>query len=96
VHATFSAGYEISTTARVDNPTAEPRGECCGQQQEFTMSEAQNANVVPVGPGGIAGRIWRFLVTPFTAGFVYPNTCVEGLDLTDIQNQHEGKLYAKK
>jgi len=31
-----------------------------------------------------------------TAGFVYPNTCVEGLDLTKIQNEQMGKLYDKK
>ena len=38
----------------------------------------------------------RFLVMLSTAGFVFPNACVEGRDLTDIQYQHEGKLYAKK
>jgi hypothetical protein len=60
------------------------------------MAEATNQMVVPVGPGGVAGRIWRFCVMLITLGFVYPNTCVEGLDLTKIQNEHEGKLYSKK
>jgi hypothetical protein len=60
------------------------------------MSETQNPRVGPAGPGGIVGRIWRFLVMLFTAGFVYSNTYVEGRDLTDIQNQYAGKRYAKK
>jgi hypothetical protein len=60
------------------------------------MSEATNPNIVPVGPGGVVGRIWRFIVMLFTAGFVYPNTCVEGLDLTKVQNEQMGKLYDKK
>ncbi len=59
------------------------------------MSEAVNPNLVPVGPGGIAGRIWRFCAMLFTMGFVYPNTCVEGMDLTKIQSEYEGKLYKK-
>ena len=60
------------------------------------MNEALNPNMVPVGPGGIWGRIGRFLVMIFSAGFAYPNTCVEGLDLTAIQNQYQGTLYNKK
>ena len=62
------------------------------------MSQAAttNPNVVPVGPGGFAGRVWRFCVMMVTLGFCYPNVCVEGLDLTRIQTEHEGKLYAKR
>ncbi len=60
------------------------------------MSESVNRNVVPVGPGGFAGRAFRFCVMFITLGFVYPNVCVEGLDLTKIQNETEGKLYTKK
>lgn len=60
------------------------------------MSDAANPNVVPVGPGGLPGRTWRFVVMVLTAGFVYPNTCVEGLDLTKVQNEQMGKLYDKK
>jgi hypothetical protein len=60
------------------------------------MSEVQNSNVVPVGPGGVGGRIWRFFVMVITLGFVYPNTCIEGLDLTSIQNEQQGSLYSKK
>jgi hypothetical protein len=32
----------------------------------------------------------------FTGGFVYPNTFVEGMDLTAIQRETEGSLYEKK
>ena len=64
--------------------------------RSFQMSEAVNPNVVPVGPGGLLGRTWRFIVMVVTMGFVYPNVCVEGLDLTKIQNEYEGKLYTKK
>lgn len=60
------------------------------------MSEANSRNVVPVGPGGIVGRILRFCAMVLTLGFAYPNVCIEGLDLTKIQNEHEGKLYTKK
>lgn len=59
------------------------------------MSESANRYVVPVGPGGTAGRVLRFCVMCITMGFAYPNVCVEGLDLTKIQNEYEGKLYSK-
>jgi hypothetical protein len=60
------------------------------------LNETPNPYVVPIGPGGLLGRTWRFIAMLFTAGFLYPNTCVEGLNLTAIQNQHEGTLYDKK
>jgi hypothetical protein len=60
------------------------------------MSESKRSHVVPVGPGGVAGRVFRFCVMFITLGFAYPNVCIEGLDLTKIQDEYEGKLYAKK
>ena len=48
-----------------------------------------NKNVVPVGPGGVPGHLFRMLVMIFTGGFMYPNTFVEGMDLTAIQKVHQ-------
>lgn len=39
------------------------------------------------------GRIAVFLLT---AGFMYPNVMVEGMDLTQIQAETEGDLYEKQ
>lgn len=39
------------------------------------------------------GRVTAFLLT---AGFMYPNVMVEGMDLTKIQAETEGDLYEKK
>lgn len=61
----------------------------------MSQSTTNNPNVVPVGPGGLPGRLGRFIVMFITLGFAYPNVCVEGLDLTKIQNEYEGKLYNK-
>jgi hypothetical protein len=60
------------------------------------MEETRNPNVVPIGPGGVAGRIFRMIVMVCTGGFLYPNVFVEGLDCTAIQKQSEGTLYDKK
>jgi hypothetical protein len=48
-----------------------------------------NKNVVPVGGGGLPGHLLRMVVMIFTGGFVFPNTFVEGMDLTGIQKLHE-------
>jgi len=42
---------------------------------------------------GYLGRVSVFFLT---AGFAYPNVFVEGLDLTKIQGETQGDLYAKK
>jgi hypothetical protein len=42
------------------------------------------------------GRIGRFIVFLCTAGFMYPNVCVEGLDCTKLQDAQQGTLYDKK
>jgi len=60
------------------------------------MEAGRAQYVVPVGPGGMAGRIGRFLVFLFTAGFFYPNVCIEGMDCTKIQDAMQGTLYDKK
>jgi hypothetical protein len=60
------------------------------------MTETRNPNVVPIGPGGTLGHIGRMIVMVITGGFVYPNTFVEGMDLTAIQKETEGSLYQKK
>ena len=48
-----------------------------------------NKNVVPIGFGGLPGHLLRMLVMICTGGFVYPNTFVEGMDLTALQKTHE-------
>jgi len=60
------------------------------------MEESQNPNMVPVGPGGIPGRIFRMIMMVCTAGFAYPRAFVEGLDCTAIQKRTQGTLYDKK
>jgi hypothetical protein len=60
------------------------------------MAETPNPNIVPIGPGGLAGRAFRMIVMVGTGGFLFPNVFVEGLDCTAIQKQSEGNLYDKK
>jgi hypothetical protein len=60
------------------------------------MEETQNPNMVPIGPGGIAGRIFRMIVMVCTGGFLFPNVFVEGMDCTAIQKKSQGTLYDKK
>ena len=48
-----------------------------------------NKNVVPIGGGGTPGHLLRMLVMICTGGFVYPNTFVEGMDLTTLQKTHQ-------
>jgi hypothetical protein len=42
------------------------------------------------------GRIGRMFVFFLTAGFMYPNVFIEGMDPTRIQGLTEGELYNKK
>ena len=52
--------------------------------------------MMPRGGGGKSGHALRMITCIFTAGFAYPNTFVEGMDLTAQQKITEGSLYAKK
>jgi hypothetical protein len=52
--------------------------------------------IVPVGPGGILGRLGRYLIFFASAGFLYPNVWIEGMDCTKIQTSTQGTLYDKK
>ena len=60
------------------------------------VEKGREQYTVPVGPGGIPGRVGRFLVFLATGGFLYPNVCVEELDCTKIQDAMQGTLYDKK
>jgi hypothetical protein len=60
------------------------------------MEETPNPNVVPIGPGGILGRIGRMIVMVCSGGLLFPNVFVEGLDCTAIQKKSQGTLYDKK
>jgi hypothetical protein len=53
-----------------------------------SANENRNPNVVPMGPGGVVGSIFRKIVMLCTAGFVYPNSFVEGMDLTTLDKKH--------
>jgi hypothetical protein len=59
------------------------------------MERSREQYIVPVGFGGIPGRVVRSLVFIATGGFLYPNVCIEGLDCTKIQDVHQGDLYDK-
>jgi hypothetical protein len=60
------------------------------------MEKGREQFIVPIGPGGIPGRLWRFLVFTVTAGFLYPNVFIEGMDCTKTQDAQQGTLYDKK
>ncbi|MBI2224026.1 MAG: hypothetical protein HYU44_03560 [Betaproteobacteria bacterium] len=60
------------------------------------MEQPLNPNIVPRGPGGLPGRIFRVIVMLCTGGMVYPNVFVEGMDCTAIQAKTQGTLYDKK
>ena len=60
------------------------------------MEKGREQYIVPVGPGGILGRIGRMIVMVCTGGMLYPNVFTEGMDCTKIQKTSEGTLYDKK
>lgn len=55
-----------------------------------------NKTIVPVGPGGTPGHLLRMFVMVCTGGFVYPNTFVEGMDLSAIQKLHQDPTEKKQ
>ena len=57
------------------------------------MDQSQNPNVVQSGGGGVPGHVCRMIVCVCTGGMVFPNTFVEGMDLTAIQGRTQGTLY---
>jgi len=60
------------------------------------MEQPLNPNIVPRGPGGTLGHIFREIVMLCTGGMAYPNAFVEGMDCTAIQAKTQGTLYDKK
>lgn len=60
------------------------------------MEKDREQYIVPIGPGGAMGRLGRFLVFFASAGFLYPNVFIEGMDCTMTQNAQQGTLYDKK
>lgn len=52
------------------------------------VTSQTNKNVVPMGGGGLPGHLLRMIVMICTGGFAFPNTFVEGMDLTAIQSAH--------
>jgi hypothetical protein len=62
----------------------------------MAVEKGREQYIVPVGPGGLPGRLGRIVVFIFTGGFLYPNVFIEGLDCTKIQDSTSGTLYDKK
>ena len=60
------------------------------------MEKDREQYIVPIGPGGSMGRLGRFLVFFASAGFLYPNVFIEGMDCTKTQDAQQGTLYDKK
>jgi hypothetical protein len=60
------------------------------------LEPSQNPNIVQPGAGGVPGHVLRMIVCVCTGGMVYPNTFVEGMDLTAIQEATQGTLYDKQ
>jgi hypothetical protein len=60
------------------------------------MEQSMNPNLVPRGPGGLPGHIFRMILTVLTGGFAFPRSFVEGMDCTAIQKNTQGVLYDKK
>jgi hypothetical protein len=60
------------------------------------MEQSTSPTYMPKGGGGVAGHAFRMILCVLTGGFAFPNTFVEGMDLTALQNKTEGALYAKE
>jgi len=45
--------------------------------------KAVDPRIVPVGAGGLAGKIFRSVIHVCTGGFGYPNVFIEGMDLME-------------
>ena len=60
------------------------------------VEKGREQYVVPIGPGGILGRLGRIVIFVFTGGFLYPNVFIEGMDCSKIQDAMQGSLYDKK
>ena len=60
------------------------------------MEAGREQYIVPVGPGGFIGRLGRYVVFFASAGFLYPNVFIEGMDCTKTQTAQQGTLYDKK
>ena len=60
------------------------------------VEKGRERYVVPIGPGGMIGRLGRIVIFVITGGFLYPNVFIEGLDCTRIQDEMQGDLYDKK
>ena len=48
----------------------------------------RNTRIVPVGPGGVVGKVIRIAILFGTAGFVYPNVFLEGIDMNAMHKKH--------
>ena len=64
------------------------------QPKQFKESKQPKRSLtIPIGKGGVPGRLFRFTLMLLSGGFIYPNVAVEGMNLTEIQAGYEGSLY---
>jgi hypothetical protein len=52
------------------------------------MNPTQSTTALPNASLAKLGRLARFVVFLCTAGWLFPHTCTERMDLTRIQNEH--------
>jgi hypothetical protein len=56
--------------------------------QEKPVDDVKNSReIVPVGAGGVVGRVLRIAIHFSTGGFMYPNVFIEGMDLMKKHRQ---------
>jgi len=56
----------------------------------ITMIDTKRSNrIVPVGRGGVVGKAMRIAILFGTAGFVFPNVFLEGMDMTAIHKSYQ-------
>lgn len=58
-----------------------------GKSKVKQAGDKADPRIVPVGPGGLGGKIFRCLVHVCTGGFIYPNVFIEGMDLMERHTQ---------
>lgn len=64
-----------------------PAGARISAGKSKSKQGAHDPRIVPTGPGGMPGKIFRCLVHVCTGGFAYPNVWIEGMDLMEKHRQ---------
>ena len=64
--------------------------------EQSPTQQSIDPNMQPRGGGGPVGHVIRMILTVCSGGFAFPNSFVEGMDLTALQKGTEGVLYDKR